>query len=227
MLVPFAVSGRVSCTWARSSTHGDLACRGLAVSCWGSLPHGSLLGRRKAPVIGLAQTVWGGLSNVGLAQQTGGSHSIRARSHERESQHEGLAPNPGDRSGKTYGGSSRMTCAARPNAALTAVRSGPDIYRSLIRDWRSWHHARRGEEAKARKTNHRNSRHGATQANADSAFSSQNPMSISRYMALAVMRCWCACTWSPLRRYSLPRPRWQWATSGRISSSVARVRAWR
>jgi hypothetical protein len=55
VLVPFAVSSRVSCTWARSSTHGDLACRGLAISCWGSLPHGSLLGRRKAPVIGLAQ----------------------------------------------------------------------------------------------------------------------------------------------------------------------------
>jgi hypothetical protein len=28
-------------------------------------------------------------------------------------------------------------------------------------------------------------------------------------------------------RYSVPRPRWQWATSGRMPSSSARARAWR
>ena len=37
---------------------------------------------------------------------------------------------------------------------------------------------------------------------------------MSRYIVVAVLRCPCACSRLPVRRESLPRPKWQWATSG-------------
>ena len=40
-----------------------------------------------------------------------------------------------------------------------------------------------------------------------SALSSQNPMSISRNIAVAVVRCSRACSLRPVFRYSFPRPR--------------------
>src|SRR5262245_623523 len=49
-------------------------------------------------------------------------------------------------------------------------------------------------------------------ASSASAFSSQYVIPISRYIAVAVVRCSCACSRLPVRRYSLPRPKWQWAT---------------
>ena len=47
-----------------------------------------------------------------------------------------------------------------------------------------------------------------------SAFSSQYVIPISRYIVVAVARCSWACSRLSVRRYSLPRPRWQWATRG-------------
>jgi hypothetical protein len=47
-----------------------------------------------------------------------------------------------------------------------------------------------------------------------SALSSQKLMSISRYIVAAVVRCSLALTESPVRRWSLPSPRWQSASSG-------------
>ena len=55
-------------------------------------------------------------------------------------------------------------------------------------------------ERKGKMGNNQDSRHGSPPADAASARASQNPMSISRYMALAVIRCSCAFTWSPVRR---------------------------
>jgi hypothetical protein len=46
----------------------------------------------------------------------------------------------------------------------------------------------------------------------------RNRMSISRYIVVAVARCSCDCSRLPVRRWSLPRPGWQWATSGRLPS---------
>src|SRR5262249_32807678 len=59
------------------------------------------------------------------------------------------------------------------------------------------------------------------------ACSIQNRMSISRYIVVAVSRCSCACSRLPVRRYSLPRPRWQWATRGRMPRGSASAIAWR
>src|SRR5262245_7787190 len=52
-----------------------------------------------------------------------------------------------------------------------------------------------------------------------SACSSQYVIPISRYIVVAVVRCSCACSLLPVRRESLPRPRWQWAMRGRSPSS--------
>src|SRR5262249_50649407 len=54
-----------------------------------------------------------------------------------------------------------------------------------------------------------------------SACSSQYVIPISRYIVVAVVRCSCACSRLPLRREGVPRPRWQWATRGRMPSSLA------
>src|SRR6266852_1242828 len=52
-----------------------------------------------------------------------------------------------------------------------------------------------------------------------SACSSQKRMSISRYIVDAVVRCSRACSRWPVRRWSLPRPAWQWAEGARRSAS--------
>src|SRR5215510_1852685 len=57
------------------------------------------------------------------------------------------------------------------------------------------------------------------------AWGSQKGMSITRYSAMAVDRAVRAGSPLPSLTYSLPRPRWQWATSGRMPSSSARARA--
>jgi len=49
-----------------------------------------------------------------------------------------------------------------------------------------------------------------------SALSSQYVIPISRYIVVAMVRCSCACSRWPVRRESLPSPRWQWAMSGRM-----------
>jgi hypothetical protein len=44
----------------------------------------------------------------------------------------------------------------------------------------------------------------------------RNRMPHSRYIAMAVVRSsWASCR-LPVRRYSLPRPRWQWTARGRL-----------
>src|SRR5438128_15463 len=62
-----------------------------------------------------------------------------------------------------------------------------------------------------------------TALNSVSPFSSQNRMSISLYIAVAVVRCSCACSLRPVFRANAPKPRWQWATRGRMPSSTASV----
>ena len=61
----------------------------------------------------------------------------------------------------------------------------------------------------------------ATSLISASTCSSQNRMSISRYSAVAVARCSCACSRVPVRRESLPRPRWQWAIEGAHAELVS------
>ena len=56
-----------------------------------------------------------------------------------------------------------------------------------------------------------------------SACSSQNCMSISRYIVAAVVRCSSVCSRLFVRRKSLPRPRWQWAMRGRMPRGSARA----
>src|SRR5262249_36118967 len=60
-----------------------------------------------------------------------------------------------------------------------------------------------------------------------STCSHQNCMSIPRYIVIAVVKCSRACSRLPARRASLPRPRWQWATSGRMPRGSARASALR
>jgi Protein of unknown function (DUF1214) len=57
------------------------------------------------------------------------------------------------------------------------------------------------------------------------ASSNQKLMPILRYIVIAVAKCSSPCARSPMRWWSEPRPRWQWAMSGRMPSSVARARA--
>ena len=65
-----------------------------------------------------------------------------------------------------------------------------------------------------------------TCASAASAWGSQKVMSMARYISIAVVSAvWAYARW-PTVVYSVLRPRWQWATSGRMPSSSARVRAW-
>jgi len=52
---------------------------------------------------------------------------------------------------------------------------------------------------------------GSSQSMPVSACSNQYAIPISRYIVVAVVRCSRACSRLPVRRYSLPRPRWQWA----------------
>src|SRR4030095_12396229 len=58
-----------------------------------------------------------------------------------------------------------------------------------------------------------------------SACSSQYVMPISRYIVVAVARCSCACSRLPVRRYSLPRPRWRVGDGGRMSRCPASTSA--
>src|SRR5262249_35980751 len=54
-----------------------------------------------------------------------------------------------------------------------------------------------------------------------SAFSNQYVMPISRHIVVAVVRCSRACSRWPVRRYSLPRPRWY------LVASVSSARLYR
>src|SRR5215475_6143660 len=67
----------------------------------------------------------------------------------------------------------------------------------------------------------------STCASATSACGSQNVISMARYISIAVDSSARAGSRWPVLAYSVPRPRWQWAWSGRMPSSSARVRAWR
>src|SRR5712664_4023259 len=67
----------------------------------------------------------------------------------------------------------------------------------------------------------------STCAKAASAWGSQNVMSMARYSAMAAARSVRAWSTRPIRLCRVPRPRWQWATSGRMPSSSARAKAWR
>jgi hypothetical protein len=60
-----------------------------------------------------------------------------------------------------------------------------------------------------------------------SALSSQNGMSISRHIVVAVVRRSWACSRWPVRRQSLARPRWQWAMRGRMPRGSPRASAFR
>src|SRR6185436_2604925 len=81
---------------------------------------------------------------------------------------------------------------------------------------------RRGEETAYHGSEERSPIHEVPSVRVSvSACSSQNGMSISRYIVIAVVRCSCASCRLPVRRWSLPRPRWQWAASGRNPISEA------
>src|SRR5882724_6455492 len=69
--------------------------------------------------------------------------------------------------------------------------------------------------------------HPSTCASSASAWGSQKVMSMARYSSMAVDNSARASARHPILAYSVPRPRWQWATSGRMPSSSARARAWR
>jgi hypothetical protein len=64
-----------------------------------------------------------------------------------------------------------------------------------------------GEEGQGQCDQRQDSHHGSTPPSSASAFSSQNPMSISRYIVIAVATESSLFARSPVRRYSLPRPR--------------------
>src|SRR5215813_9731874 len=64
-----------------------------------------------------------------------------------------------------------------------------------------------------------------TTALSASAFSSQKRISIRRYISAAVVSCSWAFTLLPVRPYSLPRPKRQWAMRGRMSRSEASAMA--
>jgi hypothetical protein len=55
--------------------------------------------------------------------------------------------------------------------------------------------------------------------------SSHNDIFISRYIVAAAVTCSSTRSRSPVRRYSVARPRWQWAMRGRRASSPASVSA--
>src|SRR5215471_552813 len=67
----------------------------------------------------------------------------------------------------------------------------------------------------------------STCARAASVWGSQKVISMSRYSAMAVDNSVWACSCWPTLAYSVPRPRWQWAWSGRMPSASARASAWR
>ena len=67
----------------------------------------------------------------------------------------------------------------------------------------------------------------STCASAASVCGSQNVISMSRYSAMAVDSAVRACSRWPVCAYSVPRPRWQCAWSGRMPSASVRARAWR
>src|SRR5207245_3197581 len=65
----------------------------------------------------------------------------------------------------------------------------------------------------------------STCARAASTWGSQKVMSMARYKAIAADSAARACSGRLLLVYSVPRPPWQWAWSGRMPRSSARVRA--
>jgi len=65
----------------------------------------------------------------------------------------------------------------------------------------------------------------STCASAASVWGSQNVISIDVYISMAVDSAVRACSRWPMAVYSIPRPRWQCAWSGRMLSSSARARA--
>src|SRR5262249_8001058 len=67
----------------------------------------------------------------------------------------------------------------------------------------------------------------STSASAASVWGSQNVISMARYSAMAVDNSVWAGSRRPVVAYRVPSPRWQWAWSGRMPSSSARVSAWR
>src|SRR5262249_1111528 len=64
-----------------------------------------------------------------------------------------------------------------------------------------------------------------TCASATSAWGSQKVMSIARYRSMAVVSAARAGSGRPLLAYSMPRPRWQCATRGRMPRGSARANA--
>ena len=56
----------------------------------------------------------------------------------------------------------------------------------------------------------------STRASAASAWGSQKVMSMTRYNSMAAVSSTRACSTRPMRPYRVPRPRWQWARSGRM-----------
>src|SRR5262249_43941531 len=67
--------------------------------------------------------------------------------------------------------------------------------------------------------------HQASPLISTSACPSESRMSISRYIAVAVLRCWRARSCLPMRREIFARPAWQWALSGRMPNSSPSARA--
>src|SRR5262249_35770406 len=67
----------------------------------------------------------------------------------------------------------------------------------------------------------------STCASAASVWGSQKVISIARYISRAVASAVRAGSRWPILAYRVPRPWWQWATSGRMPSASARARAWR
>src|SRR5262249_41134421 len=65
----------------------------------------------------------------------------------------------------------------------------------------------------------------STWASAASVWGSQKVISIPRYISTAVASSARACSRWPIAAYSVPRPRWQCAWSGRMPSASARARA--
>src|SRR5262249_52845920 len=63
----------------------------------------------------------------------------------------------------------------------------------------------------------------STCASAASVSGSQKVMSMAWYISMAVDNAVRACSRWPVAAYSVPRPRWQWAWSGRMPSSSARA----
>src|SRR5262245_22848692 len=59
-------------------------------------------------------------------------------------------------------------------------------------------------------------RHERSSMTRASVCSSQYVIPVARYIVVAVVRCSSACSRLPVRRESLPRPRWQWPTRPEI-----------